>query len=213
MDELLEPTPLNVETVMKKFAVVLAVLVAVVSGQTLGQDQSGPDYYPLRAGTKWTYRVVLGGEAKGMVINQIAKIEKIDDQSLARQETVAQGNVAATEHLSSTAKGIFRHRYNGVEVVPPVCVLRYPVKQGDSWGSEAKVGDQTIKMTSRVGEEEVTVPAGKYKAITVQVDGDAAGTKIRTTYWFVANIGFVKQVADIAGNQIILEMEKFEAGK
>lgn len=200
---------------MKKFAVVLAVLLALISGQTLGQAQtSGPDYYPLKVGTNWTYRVVLGSEAKGQVTNQIAKIEKIDDQSLARQETVAQGAVAATEHLSSTAKGIFRHRYNGVEVTPPVCVLRYPVKQGDSWGSEAKVGEQTIKMTSRVvGEEEVAVPAGKYKAIAVQVDGDAAGTKIRTTYWFVANIGFVKQITDIGGNHITLEMDKFEAGK
>lgn len=199
---------------MKKIAVMLAVGLVVVSGQTLAEDKaSGPDYYPLKVGTKWTYRVQVGGGQPGQVINQIAKLEKIDDQQLARQETVVQGNVAATEHLSSSAKGIYRHRYNGVEVLPAVCVLRYPVKQGDSWGSEAKVGDQTIKMTSRVGEEEVTVALGKYKAITVQVDGDAGGVKIRTTYWFVANMGFVKQVADIGGNQITLELEKFEAGK
>ena len=131
---------------------------------------------------------------------------------LARQETLSQGHVN-TEHLSSGGKGIFRHRINGIEAVPPMCVLRYPVKAGDSWMTDAKLGEQTAKLTSRVGAEEVTVPAGKYKAVTVQVEGEADGAKIRATYWFVANIGLVKQVGDIGGTQVTLEMEKFEAGK
>lgn len=195
--------------VLKKLTVLVVVVLAALSSRVRAD---GPDYYPLKVGTKWTYRVQAGGQ-QGQVTTHIAKIEKIDDQALARHETQAQGNLSATEHLSSTAKGIYRHRLNGVEVVPPVCVLRYPVKPGDTWTSEAKIGELPIKMSSRVGEEEVTVPLGKYKAVTLQVEGDFGGTKIHTTYWFVANIGFVKQTADIGNMQITLELEKFEPGK
>lgn len=200
---------------MKRLAVVLALMVAGLSGQTLavGDNSTPPDYYPLKVGAKWHYRFTAGGGQTGKIMNQIAKLEKIDDQQLARLETVAQGNVVASEHLSNTAKGIYRHRYNGIEVSPPVCILRFPIKQGDSWGGESKVGDQTVKLTSRVGEEEVEVPAGKYKTIKVQVDGEAAGVKIHTTYYFAAGVGVVKQFADIGGTQVTLDLEKYEAGK
>jgi len=197
---------------MKRFMIGVFLAIAFCSGLAPGQEQN-PDYYPLKRGTKWTYRVFSGNELKGQVTNQIAKIEKIDDQELARQETLAQGNVF-TEHLSSTDKGVFRHRLNGLETTPPFCLLRYPVKQGDSWTSESKVGDQATKLSCRVGEEEVAVPSGKFKAVTVLIESEAGVVKVRTTYWFVANIGFVKQLIEIPGsNPITLELERFEVGK
>jgi hypothetical protein len=204
----------------------LFVLLASVGGQAPlpAADQESPDktavkppppdYFPIKAGSKWHYQVEMEGEKKGQVTSQIAKIEKIDGQALARLESLVQGNLAASEHLSNTAKGIFRHRYNGLEVAPPICLLKYPVKKGESWEIDAKLGDDKITGTCRVSEAEVEVPAGKYKTIVVQFDAQAGQVKINTTYWFAPGTGMVKQTARVNdGKTITLLLEKYEPGK
>jgi hypothetical protein len=142
-------------------------------------------------------------------------MEKIDGKVLALMEGKLKGKLAATEHLSSTEQGIFRHRYNGAEVTPPVCLLRYPAKKGDSWEADAKIGDESVKMTCKVVDmaEEVTVPAGKYKAAHVDVEAETGGMKITTSYWFAPKVGMVKQTFGIAGKTIKMELEKYEEGK
>jgi hypothetical protein len=203
------------EIAMRLFAGTLLVLVATVAASPwlLADDKvKPPEYLPLKEGLKWHYQVEANGQ-KLQLVTQVAKIEAINGQSLARLETVSGGTVAASEHLSVTAKGIFRHRYNGVEISPPVCLLKFPVKNGASWESENKVGEQSAKMVCRVSSEEVEVPAGKFKTVSVQVVADAAGMKITTTYWFAAGVGIVKQTAEIAGQQIEMKLEKFERGK
>ncbi|MBM4068273.1 MAG: hypothetical protein FJ271_04935 [Planctomycetes bacterium] len=195
---------------MRKFAALL--LLPIVCGAAAVADEKKTDYYPLKSGAKWHYRVQVGGQERKIVFH-LAKIETIDGQRLGRLETVADGRVVASEHLTSTAKGVFRYRYNGVEVAPPLCLLKYPVKDGDSWDSAFTVGTEKATATCRVGREEIEVPAGKFKAVTVSVTADAANMKVSTTYWFVAGMGVVKQTADIGGNAITLELEKLEKGK
>ena len=200
---------------MRLFAGTFLVFAATVAAppRLLADDKvKPPEYLPLKEGLKWHYQLEANGQ-KLQIVTQIAKIEAINGQSLARFETVVNGNVAASEHYSVTTKGIFRHRFNGVEISPPVCVLKFPVKNGDSWESENEVGEQTAKMACRVVTEEVEVPAGKFKTVSVQVVGDAAGMKITTTYWFAAGIGIVKQIAEIAGQKIEMKLEKIERGQ
>jgi hypothetical protein len=205
------------EGIMKRFAAFLLVLLTVASSaspQDPGGKKAPPDYYPLREGTKWHYRVEVGGKMV-QVTNQIAKVETIDGQPLARLETVVGGQVTASEHLRTTAQGIFRHRYNGIDVTPPLCLLKYPVKDGESWASDVKIGGMQLKVRCRVGrEEEVEVPAGKYKAVTSDVETEVGGVKITTKYWFASGVGVVKQTADLGGKAVSLQLEKFEpAGK
>jgi hypothetical protein len=126
---------------------------------------------------------------------------------------VVRGNVVATEHLSSTDKGIFRHRLNGIEVSPPLCLLQHPFKKGETWETALKLGAQTAKVTCRADSEEVTVPAGKYKALSVHMEVKEGDMKTRTTYWFAEGIGVVKQTVDVGGKTITIELEKYEAGK
>jgi len=105
--------------------VVLAAALPSASQDAPGKNRL-PNYYPLKAGTKWIYEADEGNGQKTQVTNRIAEIESIDGQALARLENVIDGNVASTEHLASTPKGVFRHRAKGVEVNPPVCILKYP---------------------------------------------------------------------------------------
>ena len=63
--------------------------------------------------------------------------------------------------------------------------------------SETAIGNETLTIKSKaVGTEEVTVAAGKYKALKVEVETTAAGTQVSTTYWFAPDVGVVKQAID-----------------
>jgi hypothetical protein len=196
---------------------ILVVLITALPG--LSQDapkkeKKPPDYYPLKAGTKWTYEVDPGNGQKVQVTNQITKIETIDGKELARLETVVNGMVAATEHLESTSKGVFRYRTNGLEVIPPVCVVQYPYKDGETWTAEPKIGPQQLKLSFKSGkEEDISVAAGKYKAVSVNVESDVNGVKINSTTWHAPDVGIVKQLTEVGDKKLQMELVKFEAGK
>lgn len=173
------------------------------------------DYYPLKPGSKWQYAGEVNGQ-KIKVTNQVAKMENIDGKNLARLETLnEQMQVVAAEHLASSEKGVFRHRINGIESEPPFCILQYPVKSGDTWKANSKVGNETIQGECKAEKEEVTVPAGKYSAVKVTINAEVvpSGQKINNTIWLADDVGLVKQITDLGQIKIKLELEKFEAGK
>jgi hypothetical protein len=68
------------------------------------------------------------------------------------------------------------------------------------------------------GEEDVEVPAGKYKAVKVHVKIES-GTRhsAEGTEWYAKNVGIVKSEITIkAGGEdftMIAELKKFDAGK
>lgn len=192
----------------------LLTLLAVVSpswSQAAGDaKEKSLVYYPLKAGHQWHYRVV-GTPAKFSF--RVAKIEITNGQSLAKVETIREGNVAATEHFSHTDKGLFRHRFNDAELSPPLQLLKYPIKKGESWESDIQMGTETMKVLCKVDTENVQVPAGKFDAVKVQVDTEVGGMEIHTTYWFAKDVGMVKQTFDIGGVKARVELEKFEKGK
>lgn len=197
--------------------VVLGATFWVSTGNAQEKSQNEKSYYPLNAGNKWTYQIESDNIPKGSakLVNQIAKIEKIDNVSLARLETTAKERIAATEHLSVNEKGIFRHRYNGVEITPPICLLKFPIKKNDSWKTESVTGKEKVKMACKSDEEEIEVPAGKFKTVKVVLDAEVvdAGIIVSTTYWFASRTGIVKQHVNINGMQFSILLEKFEEGK
>jgi hypothetical protein len=207
---------------MCKFSgLILFVFGLALSCQPLAtaqeKTQDSKSYYPLKAGNKWTYQIESDSVAKGSanLINQIAKIEKIDGVYLARLETIAKGKVAATEHLNVTEKGIFRNRYNGTEVSPPICILKFPIKKGSTWKTESKVGDEKLSVSCKSDEDEIEVPAGKFKTVKVVMDAEVAGAGIlvSTTYWFAQGVGIVKQHVNINSMQFTILLEKYEEAK
>lgn len=180
--------------------------------QDKGKAVKTPNYYPLVAGNQWTYQLTVNGNAVTMV-SKIAKIETIDQLKLARLEAEVGGNVGQTEHLQQTDKGVFRHRANGIEVTPPLMLMKYPFKAGEKWGGEFTALGQKAKYSCEAGEETVEVAAGKFKTARIVVTVEQNGQNIATTYWFAENVGFVKQTLDVNGMSILAELQKFEMKK
>ncbi len=193
--------------------VMLVLGTAAAAEQAADEKEKSADYYPLKTGMAWFYDVKADGQ-KSKVKSQVAKFETLDGKPVALVEMVVDGMVNSTMHMATTDKGVFRHRVNGVELAPPVCVLKYPFKKNETWETEAIVGSEklTAKSTA-VGSEEVTVPAGTYNALKATLETTFNGQQSTFTYWFAPGIGIVKQTIVSDGKTITLELEKYEPGK
>jgi hypothetical protein len=173
------------------------------------------DYYPLKVGTRWHYQLDAGNGQKIDLISEIGGVDKIDGKDLARLEVSANGQkLPATEHLQRTADGVFRVRMNNVELVPPICLIKYPVKTGQTWSAETKAGERQVRVASSEGTaEDITVPAGKYRALPctiVVTDGNARST---TVFWFAEDVGIVKQKSEFGPQTVTTELLKYEAAR
>jgi len=192
--------------------VLLASVLLSCPKPAVAKDRTPSDYYPLKVGTKWLYRVQ--GQT-GRVTNLVSKTELIDGQQVACVETTFQDKVIPTEHLANTPQGLFRYRSHGIGLSPPLCLLRYPVKKGDSWKSKIVVGgQQEVHVSCCVGAEKVTVPAGTYDAVTIDVVLMLGDTIVGTSkYWLAAGVGMVKQNNKASGTTTVFELEKFEPAR
>ncbi len=170
------------------------------------------NYYPLQVGNKWEYRVDVAGTS-AQAVSRIAKIETIDGAPLARLEAKVNDKDVATEHLRVTDKGVFRYRNNNQEINPPVCLLRYPAKSGDKWDGDITVGKEKGNYSCETKDDNVEVPAGKFKTLKVTVTLQAKGQNVTTSYWFAKDVGFVKQTVEAGDLNINMELEKFELAK
>jgi hypothetical protein len=104
---------------------------------------------------------------------------------------------------------------NGVEVSPPLCLIKYPLKQGQTWESEMMTGSGPKAKVegTQGGPEEVQVPAGKYRAIPCTIVVTAGTAKYTNVFWFAEDVGIVKQRSELGPQTVIMELTKFEAGK
>jgi hypothetical protein len=177
------------------------------------------DYYPLKVGSTWHYRIDAGTGQKGTLRSVIAGVENSDGKSLSRLEVDVNGQRApATEHLMSDEKGVSRVKMNGLELSPPLYLLKYPLKAGQKWETKTTVAGQQLDVSCRQGtEEDIEVPAGKYRAIssTIQTTQQTpkGAVSIVNTYWFANDVGVVKQKIEIGDKVILMELTKYEPAK
>lgn len=194
----------------------LLLLPGVLHAEDKPATDAAPNYYPLKQGNKWTHRLLVGDQQRGTIVSEVTATETVDGKELAKLEASVNGQVLASEHLQVTPEGVLRHKFNGMEVTPPVLLLKYPVKDGDKWEIKTAAGGDKLNGTATVTLEDVKVVAGEYKkAVKVMLDFTIENTQqqVKTTYWFADGIGMVKQDLNAGNLKVIQELEKFEAAK
>lgn len=175
-------------------------------------QKGGLNFYPLQKGNQWHYQVSANG-GKGELTFQIADIDTIKGKKASRLETLSNKVATANEHLILEKNGLFRHKYNGLALDPPVCVLKLPFKEGETWKNQIKVPGAEVEMNCKATEKKIEVPAGKFKTIHVQIDFQVNGAPCKTGYWFADGVGMVKQTLDFGQGEITLEMKEFIPAK
>jgi hypothetical protein len=203
------------KTAISASGVFLAACVAVFAGQPTAEQQKHADYFPLAVGSKWRYELYINQTKQKGAGSQIAKVETIKGVKLARHESSEDmyPEQIAVQYLSANEKGVFRHITNGLELDPPVCVLKYPIKENESWQSTTTVGGKQVTTQCSVGQwEEIKVPAGKFKAIPVDVSVKEL-PDVKGKFWYAANVGIVMQTTEFKNAIITLRLESYEKGK
>jgi len=166
------------------------------------------DYYPLKVGNTWTYRI---DEQRTLEM----KVDKIDAGE-ATIVTVAAGRQVAKDTIKVQADGIYRTKINDLAITPPIKILALPPTKDATWDINSKVQDKAIvgKMTVKDVKEKLKLKDGKeYECVFVdgpdfKVDGSATKMKI----WFAAGKGIVKLTYETNQQEATLELADFKEG-
>jgi hypothetical protein len=114
-----------------------------------------------------------------------------------------------------SAKGLLTLADPNGDLAEPEPLLKLPASEGDTWTHERATPKQSvISTTFTVGkEEEVTVPAGKFKAIPVTAEVTQKGSTRRVTTWYAVGVGEVKWVVGTGDTEAVWELTEFTPGK
>jgi hypothetical protein len=165
------------------------------------------EYYPLQLGTTWVYR---GGDAPRKI--RVARHRLVAGTPCALVETLRGQEVVGTEDVYATAEGIYALTSNGRKLSRPLLILKLPPMPGTTWDEQFKLGKHTEQATYLVGkEEDVEVPLGRYRAITLHGEIQENGVRrMAFVYWFARDVGMVKQVVKLPEQTLTYELERLE---
>ncbi len=192
-----------------------------------GDDKKDPtkeattEYYPLKEGMTWTYKAndktltvsVAGFDKKGDPAVSCARLETRE-----RRPAGETNNPLATEHVAVKADGVYRYAFEGTDAKPPLRFLLLPVDSPEKrWSFDSKVGSADVKGSFTLAKEKnpVKVLATEYKdVVTVTSEGlEIEKQKVAITYYFAAKVGMIKQVVDVGGTKVTIELESFQEKK
>jgi len=184
-------------------------------------------YYPVREGATWSYKSTGSPASEYSFTDMITSVRE-DGFTLTSQL----GDLTRTQEWECKPEGLVALQLGGASaatlnnenmdlnlVVDEVSGVTYPsqITSGDEWqhnlsfAGEINIAGQTGEATGSVqanftalGEESVTVPAGTFNAMKIQLDSDLninakfQGISVPVTisstytYWLVKNVGWVK---------------------
>jgi hypothetical protein len=188
----------------------LAGLLLAVSALRAEEAMPTTPYYPLEPGTTWTYK-----SKDGKFVMKVEKMDKVGNHPCARVVLLVDEKDRGQECISVTNNGVYRNAFGGALPDNPVCILKLPLKAGDSWEIKGTAMGDEFKGKFKVGEEkEIKVPAGTYKAFPVtSEDLSASGLRPIVTSYYASGVGLVRQELKINTQETVIELEKFEPGK
>jgi len=185
--------------------ILIAVPLAFVSAEPL---------IPTADGTSWPYQMTeeageglrlpnltpgADGKVHLLVTYRIDGATNIDGKDLLKFEMHRDGVVTNTDLLTVNENGIVcsaRIDQNGetTKLDPPQIMVAAPLQTGATWDFDGDVaGTKVHQHYSVIGENDVTVPAGKFRAF--QIHGEqTAPNPVEIDRWFVKGTGIVKDV-------------------
>lgn len=198
---------------MRKSLLAIALVLAAVSARAEA-------LLPTAEGTSWEYELtetLPGAAPVRSVVTVRAGRQLLDGKETVKLETLSGNVVSKTELVSVDQNGIACLARSGkdgkiTKLNPPEPIIAAPLRVGAAWDLEGEVFG--IKMHQRftvVAEENVTVPAGNFRAFHLQCE-DSALMSIKLDRWFVPGTGFVKETTLLRGPGMVqratLELSK-----
>jgi hypothetical protein len=192
---------------------VLIVIGPVGSAPRLKDVPGGP-YFPTTVGDRWVTEMRYQNHTTEYT-EVVTAVEKKDGALLVTVGRESEGAVGPDQsQVRVTDKGLFRVSNLGTVYDAPYCVLQLPPKPGNAWTSEVVSGG-TVTSTFKykaVKEEDVEVPAGKFRALRIEVDVDGRGRASRSVLWYASRVGIVKMEREDADSGYVRVLKSFTPG-
>ncbi|HXX92507.1 MAG TPA: hypothetical protein VEN81_02675 [Planctomycetota bacterium] len=187
----------------------------------------GDSYFPLGKGHKWVYKTDYDEDT--LIVHEVTASEKVGDaeclvvETRSINEKESRNRLLRKEWLGVSDEGIRIHKIQRgrteMDIETPFFKLKRDLRKDDEWEGEAKAEENPAKHHYRVEtEEEVEVPAGKFKAIKVMVKVESGSRHVAEGYeWYAKGVGMVKSEMTIKfqgeGPTIVSELKEFKPGK
>ena len=183
-------------------AIGLALLVSVSAALAKKPKPAKPagDYFPLRVGDSWTYR---NSEEGGYTLKVTS--EEPQDKAPSRFVVELSSGVKIQNTFSKAGGWVLFHaesypEHEGLKATyePPKQYLPNPLVAGQEWEWTGKDPTQVEHHEkSRVaGFENVTVAAGKFRAMKVVTEVSGGAIPMTRTNWYADGVGLVKSTTD-----------------
>jgi len=198
------------------FRIVAVLLMCVVgTGYSAPRPKGGDKpfvYTATTVGDKWVIASDYGRGLRDDLIYEVTAVERRDGAVVVtteRRPVKGAGRFIIKSRLAES--GEFLLEEGEVRYDPPVRVLPLPIKEKDTWKYE-KPG--IVKWTYTAGpEEDVEVPAGKFRSRRIDGEGESEGKPVKCTEWIVPGHPTVKSVIWLGDDKIVQVLKSFTPGK
>jgi len=206
---------LNLSKLAIKSSVVLVCLFATVA------SSHAEEIIPTAIGTTWKYNMTQeagegfrlssanpeeGGKLRAPVIYRINGTRDVNGKKLLEFEMHRGGLITNTDLIAVDEHGIScwaRADEHGelTKFETAQVMVTAPLTPGLTWEWDGKLGEERVHQFYRVlGEEDVTVPAGKFRAVHIHGEQSLPG-KMTIDRWFVDGIGIIKDVTETRSDE------------
>ncbi|WP_020474617.1 TapB family protein [Zavarzinella formosa] len=202
---------------MSRLLVICFVLVLAIpadSAPRLKDERTGP-YYPAKVRDRWVMEI-RNPDSTVEITEVVTAVETKDGATIVSIGREVAGNVGPeVSQMRISEKGLFRMSQLGTVFIEPYCVLQFPLKPGATWTAEANRGGTTpLKLQYKMAkEEDVEVPAGKFKAFRIDVEYESSGAARRSSLWYAPAVGVVKDEHAGKDGGYARVMKSFTPGK
>lgn len=181
--------------VIKKTIIFLIIMITVSISYLFAQEGG---YFPLKEGNFWIYSLSTGA----MIRNEVVGVDSIDGkQCYVLATSPVTGKIQQKEYYSIDNDSIMLHErlYDDMKVIynPPQRILKFPLKDGDSWIWQGKIGDQNSTISFLVNGPEniiiknINIPC--YKVTFKIKEQGPAGMTVTIIRWYANGIGLIKE--------------------
>jgi len=175
---------------------------------------------PTADGTSWEYdstETLTGTAPVHTVVTVRASKEVFEGKEVVKLTTLSGDVVSKTELVTVNDHGVICLARSGkdgkiAKLDPPETMIAAPLKSGASWDLDGEVlGNKIHQHFTVVGEENITVPAERFRAVHFQC-GDSSLMSIKLDRWFVPGTGLVRETTVVRGpgvlQRVTLELRK-----
>ena len=183
------------------WAIATGLLLVAADAAAQKPKKTVADYFPLRVEDSWTYRNTADDSRYTLKVRS----EQKQEDGSTRYLVELRAGVQVEKFFSKPEGWVLLHmdrypEHEGLQMKyePPKKFLQNPLVAGFKWqwsGKDSTLMDFTEE--NRVaGVENVTVPAGKFRAMKIVSQVSGAAHPMTKTYWYANGVGMVKTTTE-----------------